>query len=51
MKLSVFGIGYVGSVVAGCMAKSGHDVIAVDVNPTKVAVVVQAHRNYYGICW
>ncbi len=39
MKLSVFGIGYVGSVVAGCMAKSGHDVTAVDVNPSKVAVV------------
>jgi GDP-mannose 6-dehydrogenase len=39
MKLSVFGIGYVGSVVAGCMAKSGHEVIAVDINPTKVALV------------
>ncbi|HEX4192877.1 MAG TPA: nucleotide sugar dehydrogenase [Stellaceae bacterium] len=39
MKLSVFGIGYVGSVVAGCMAKRGHEVIAVDVNPSKVAVV------------
>ena len=39
MKLSVFGIGYVGSVVAGCMAKSGHEVVAVDVNPSKVAVV------------
>jgi GDP-mannose 6-dehydrogenase len=39
MKLSVFGIGYVGSVVAGCMARRGHDVIAVDVNPGKVEVV------------
>jgi GDP-mannose 6-dehydrogenase len=39
MKLSVFGIGYVGSVVAGCMAKSGHEVVAVDINPGKVAVV------------
>jgi GDP-mannose 6-dehydrogenase len=39
MKLSVFGIGYVGSVIAGCMAKSGHEVVAVDINPGKVAVV------------
>jgi GDP-mannose 6-dehydrogenase len=39
MKLSVFGIGYVGSVVAGCMAKAGHEVVAVDINPGKVAMV------------
>jgi GDP-mannose 6-dehydrogenase len=39
MKLSVFGIGYVGSVVAGCMAKAGHEVVAVDINPGKVALV------------
>src|SRR5581483_2952760 len=41
MKLSVFGIGYVGSVVAGCMAKAGHEVVAVDINPDKVALVNQ----------
>jgi len=39
MKLSVFGIGYVGCVSAACFAKEGHDVISVDANRVKVEIV------------
>jgi GDP-mannose 6-dehydrogenase len=37
MNISVFGLGYVGSVSAACFAAEGHSVVGVDVNPAKVA--------------
>ena len=39
MKISVFGLGYVGSVSVGCFSALGHDVIGVDVNPMKVDMI------------
>ena len=36
MKVSVFGLGYVGAVTAGCLAEAGHTIIGVDVQPSKV---------------
>jgi GDP-mannose 6-dehydrogenase len=39
LKISVFGIGYVGSVSAACLARDGHEVVAVDVNQHKVDIV------------
>ena len=37
MRVGVFGIGYVGAVSAACLARDGHNVHAVDINPSKVA--------------
>src|ERR1043166_5168581 len=39
MRLSIFGLGYVGSVSAACFARDGHEVIGVDVNPLKVEII------------
>jgi GDP-mannose 6-dehydrogenase len=39
MRVSVFGLGYVGSVSAASFAADGHDVVGVDVNPAKVESV------------
>jgi GDP-mannose 6-dehydrogenase len=39
MRISVFGMGYVGTVSAACFAELGHDVTGVDVNPRKVEML------------
>jgi GDP-mannose 6-dehydrogenase len=39
MKISIFGLGYVGMVNAMCLSQKGHEVIGVDVNPKKVRMI------------
>jgi len=39
MRISIFGLGYIGSVTGASFAASGHEVIGVDANADKVALV------------
>ena len=36
MRVSVFGLGYVGAVSSGCLAAAGHRVVGVDVAAAKI---------------
>src|ERR1051326_4651121 len=43
MIISIFGLGYVGAVTAGCLTEQGHQVIGVDVHPQKVEAFNRGH--------
>jgi GDP-mannose 6-dehydrogenase len=43
MRVAVFGLGYVGTVSAACLAANGHDVWGVDPDQFKVAAISAGH--------
>jgi GDP-mannose 6-dehydrogenase len=37
MRIALFGLGYVGTVMAACLTADGHDLVGIDAEPQKVA--------------
>lgn len=47
MKISVVGCGYLGAVHAGAMAQLGHEVVGIDVDEPKVALLNKAEPPFF----
>jgi UDPglucose 6-dehydrogenase len=47
MRISVIGCGYLGAVHAAAMAELGHDVVAVDVDPAKIALLQSGQAPFF----
>ncbi|UYV15851.1 nucleotide sugar dehydrogenase [Porphyrobacter sp. ULC335] len=47
MNVVIFGLGYVGSAAAGCIASQGHTIIGVDVSDAKVAALNSGRAPVY----
>ena len=39
MRISIFGLGYVGAVCAGCLSARGHEVVGVDISKEKIDLI------------
>ena len=47
MKLSVIGCGYLGAVHAASMAELGHEVVGIDVDAAKIAMLSEGKAPFF----
>lgn len=47
MRISVIGTGYLGATHSACMAELGHEVVGVDVDPTKIAALAEGQVPFH----
>ncbi|MGK2880788.1 MAG: UDP-glucose dehydrogenase family protein [Mycobacterium sp.] len=47
MRLTVFGLGYLGATHAACMAELGHDVLGVEVSSERLAMLAEGELPFY----
>ena len=47
MKVVVWGLGYVGTVSAACLAQLGHKVIGVEPSRAKVEAINAGHSDFF----
>ena len=47
MRISVIGCGYVGLVVGACLAEAGHDVVCLDNDSVRIAILKSGQVPFY----
>ena len=47
MKISIFGLGYIGTVSAACLAQNGHKILGIDINQSKLDLFSVGKSSIY----
>lgn len=47
MKISIFGVGYVGLTTGACLANLGHDILCVDIDQEKINLLAEGKIHFY----
>jgi len=47
MKISIFGVGYVGLVTGACLANLGHEVLCIDIDERKIGRLEEGEVSFY----
>ena len=51
MKITVIGLGYVGTVAAACLSDAGHDVTGVDIDADRIGTLQAGKASFLSRDW